>query len=362
MILVVGAGIAGLSCALALAPYGDVVVAERRSAAAANVGAGIQLSPNAVKALAAIGARDAVAARASRPAALEVRAAGRRSPLVRLDYDAGIERRFGAPYLTAARADLYAGLAEACAGHPSITVRHDLPVDAITFTADGFRAENLGEPAAFVVAADGVNSAIREKLFGDVAEETADIAWRGTAPQDGSPHTELTLASGAHLVRYAMAGGRDNMVLIAGRRRHPDAFASGPLGPRIAGVSSWTPWPIKVRRRARFHLGGAVLAGDASHAMPPFLAQGGAMAIEDAAVLGAAVATHGPTAAAAAAYAEARRARIRRVAAQTERQGAIYHLAPPLSLARDAVMRRLGPGAILAQVGWIYGFEPPARL
>jgi len=362
MILVVGAGIAGLSAALALAPYGDVVVAERRSAVAANAGAGIQLSPNAVKSLGAIGAREAVAARASRPSGLEVQAAGRRGSLVRLDYGAAIERRFGAPYLTAARADLAAALAEACAGRPSITIRHDFAVETLTPVEGGLLAPGLDEPAAFVVAADGVSSALRAKAFGDAPEDTPYIAWRGTAPDNGSPFTELTLARDAHLVRYAIAGDRDNMVLIAGNRLSPEMLASRPLGPRLAGVPGWTPWPIRVRRRLRFNTGAMALTGDAAHAMPPFLAQGGALAIEDAAVLGAAVATHGLSAAAASAYAAARRDRVRRIAAQTGRQGVIYHLASPMSLARDAVMRRMGPGGILSQVGWIYAFEPPTRL
>lgn len=360
MILIVGAGIAGLASALALAPFGDVVVAERRSAAAANAGAGIQLTPNAVKALAAIGAREAVAARASAPAGLRVGAAGRARPLVELDYESVMERRFGAPYLTAGRAALAEGLREAVATHPAISVRYDFAVDHLTPVGAGWRAEGDDGPADFVVVADGVGSSLRRQLFGDAAQETPHIAWRGTAALDGSDRTELTLSAGAHLVRYKMASGLDNVVLIDSRQRHPDALAQTPLGPAIVDVANWVPWPIKVRPRARFNHGGVALVGDAAHAMPPFLAQGGAMALEDATVLGAAVAAHGLTEAAAAAYGKARANRIRRLAAQTDRQGAIYHLGAPLSLARDAVMKRLGSDGVLSQIAWIYGWQPPA--
>jgi salicylate hydroxylase len=115
---------------------------------------------------------------------------------------------------------------------------------------------------------------------------------------------------------------------------------------------------MRVRPRHVFRAGPVAFTGDAAHAMLPFLAQGGAMAIEDAAVLGAAVARHGPGSQALAAYESARAARVRDVARQAERQGGIYHMAIPFSLARDAAMRHLGPDAVRARVDWIYRWQP----
>ena len=356
-ILIVGAGIAGLSAALALAPYGDVLVVERRSAVAANKGAGIQLSPNAVAALQAFGARDAVEAIATMPGGLVIHAAGRRAALAELDY-APLAARYGAPYLTAARNALHGALLATVALRPNIEVRYDTPVDRLD-GGRGWRAPGLPE-ARFAVAADGMNSSVRHALDGSQPHDGGAVAWRGTATGDDNPLTRLSLASGAHLVRYALKGQADNIVLVTGRAvRHPDALGKHPLGPEIAGVTGWTPWPIKVRRRHNYGAGTLALIGDAAHAMPPFLAQGGAMALEDAAVLGSAVRRHGLTDAARAAYARERQPRTRRLAAQTDQQGLIYHLPVPLAFARDAAMRRTGQDGVLKRVDWLYRWQPP---
>lgn len=347
MIVVVGAGIGGLAAALAAADHGEVLVLERRDETAANAGAGIQLSPNAVKALRVLGVEAAVLAAAARPEGLVIRAAGRRAPLVRVDYSA-FPARYGAPSVTIARGALHAALLATVRARPEITLRFNVPVTR----RDGAGLPEHNLHPRLLVVADGVGSA----LAGGAAQDTGAVAWRGRGSGSGRD-TVLTLGSGAHLVRYGIGDG-DNVVFVTGRTRDPAAFAASPIGPDLADVSGWTPWPIRVRARHVFTRGPVAFLGDAAHAMPPYLAQGGAMALEDAAVLKLALAADGPTEAALARYAALRAPRTRRVAADTARQGVLYHLPPPLSSGRDAVMSRLGPRAVLARVDWLYGWTP----
>ncbi|MCF3935601.1 FAD-dependent monooxygenase [Acuticoccus sp. M5D2P5] len=361
MIIVVGAGIAGLSAALALSDLDEILVLERRAAEAANSGAGIQLAPNAMKALQAIGAADRVAAAANRPDGLCVRAAGSPRPLSLLDYRSTMEARYGAPYLTAARAPLHGALLAEAAARPSITIRYDWRSTRLAADGDGWRVDGIDTPAALIVAADGVNSALRESLVGDTARPTGWIAWRGKGRTRPGNETELVLADDHHVVRYALSTENDNCVLVAHeRQRGPDALAKTRSGAHLRDVTDWMAWPMSVRQRHIYRAGKVAFIGDAAHAMLPFLAQGGAMAIEDAAVLRAAITTHGVGETALAAYEAAREPRTRRLAAQTVNQGRIYHLPAPLSLARDLAMRRLGAEGILSRVDWIYRWAPPA--
>lgn len=353
-VTVVGGGIAGLAAALALAPNVPVRVLERRASAATNEGAGIQLSPNAMKALVAIGAADAVAKAAHRPCGLSIRSG--RTEVVRVPYDT-MEVRFGAPSFVLARAALHDALLTAAARHGNIEVVADAGVSRVAGDANGWRIDN-GTVAPFLVAADGVSSTVRTIVAGDAPHETGWIAWRAMTA-GGAPDTVLSMVGGAHLVTYAApTDAQANVVYIAPERARPPTSPVGPLAPLLRSASGFSPWPVKVRQRHLWTLRRLAFVGDASHAMRPYLAQGAAMALEDAAVLGAAVAQHGPTEAALNVYRKWRAPRVRRVADQSFRQGMIYHLAAPLSFARNVAMARTGASGILDRLEWLYGWTP----
>ncbi|MEM0906766.1 MAG: FAD-dependent monooxygenase, partial [Pseudomonadota bacterium] len=258
-VLVVGAGIAGLCAALALRPHAEVLVLERRSHVAANAGAGIQLSPNAIKALDVIGAREVVEAHSTAPRGLHIGAAGRRAPLAEIDYGL-MEKRFGAPYRTASRAGLHEALLIAAA-QAGITICFDTTVDTLEPSGTGWVIPDAGAGdrggisarnggiAPLVIAADGVSSALRQRMLDDTPTETGACAWRGTAPmaEGESSFTRLTLSRQCHLVRYVLPDARDNAVFVSSLSRPPANLGDNPITTALTGVSQWVPWPIKVQ-------------------------------------------------------------------------------------------------------------------
>lgn len=375
MIVVAGGGIAGLASALALAPLGDILVLERREALASNEGAGIQLAPNAIKALRALGVEARVRAVAHRPGALQVLSGARH--VVRVPYDSAFESRFGAPSLTIARAVLHRALLDAALEHPRVTLVADRAVERARLTQEGWVVPGPGgaaEGVRWLVAADGVNSAVRRDILGDAPHDTGWVAWRGrsTGPADAEAgpsagpgpgeeprtnETTLTMAPGCHLVRYPIsdaAAASANLVYV--ERAGGDA-PGGATGVPVA-AQDWVPWPIRTREPHVYRSQSLAFVGDAAHAMRPFLAQGAAMALEDAAVLGLAAARYGTTDDALEAYERARAKRVRRVADLSTRQGQIYHMAAPFSHARDLAMTRLGPRAIGARIAFVYDYTP----
>ena len=383
--LIAGAGIAGLTSALALAKAGFEVLVFERAPAREEFGAGLQLSPNATRVLAKLGVLEAVAARALAPRGVQVLRGRDEAPLSRLDLS-GAEARWGAPYLTIHRADLAEVLAQACAAHPEIDIRsgHEL----VGYGADANKVRvalkrglvSLSEEGDLLIGADGLRSKVREKLLPDPADApvfTGRVAFRATLPALSPQEPVVTLRMGrrAHLVQYALRGGSlVNLVAVieanwrgapsdhpwdgeADRPALEAAFADWSRATRalIGAPQSWRAWPLYVRPSLlSFASGRVALAGDAAHPMVPFLAQGAAQAIEDAGALSLALAS-APIPDALAAYSQARVARATRVQREALSQARLYHMSGPLAFARDMAMRALGQQGLMRRYDWLYG-------
>jgi salicylate hydroxylase len=385
-ILVVGAGIGGLTAALTLARAGIDVTVIERAQTLSEVGAGIQLSPNASRILVNLGLGGALHDAAVYPDAIRIFSTRSGGEVATLPLGAHFAARYGAPYLVIHRADLQTALLAACSTRGTIDVRLGIGITAIHDTGGSIElVTDTGERLAgdALIGADGVRSAIRtDVLAGPPAAPSGRIAFRATIPIALAPDayrqvTCVWMAPHAHLVHYPIAGGRLlNLVAVAegempaGTWSEPAqrdealaAIRGGTSWPRsaddlLAKPDAWTKWALcDVDPRFAWTKGRITLLGDAAHAMLPFAAQGGAMAIEDAEVLASALATDLDIAEALTAYEAARKPRVTAVVDLAASNGRIYHLANLPAVLRDTALRALPARFALQRQDWIYAWR-----
>lgn len=307
-VAIIGAGIAGLTTALALDRAGLNCSVYEQAAELTEVGAGLQLAPNAVRELRRLGLGAALDEVAVRPAAIEMRrwddgALITSTPL------AGCEQRYGAPYLTVHRADLHGCLAAAL---PAGTVFLGARLTGLTERPDRIDltfADGRTANADVVVGADGIHSVVRELLVSDRPRFSGQTIYRGLVPAAGvpelaeDPKVRLWLGPDQHCVCYPVSGG-DRISFGA---TTPAAgwdteswTATGRAADLVRAYRGWHPavtallsaagpvrrWALHDRDTIeRWSTDRLTLAGDAAHPMLPFLAQGANQAVEDAVVL-----------------------------------------------------------------------------
>ncbi|WP_425246240.1 FAD-dependent monooxygenase [Streptomyces sp. NEAU-NA10] len=349
--IVVGAGIGGLAATLCLRRAGCEVTLVERTARFTEVGAGIQLAPNATRVLRRLDLLDAVAAQAARPSHLSFRTWSDGAEICRYALGRAAEDAFGAPYLQVHRADLHQALAAAV---PPRSVRLNTLVVGIgqdddsawVTTASGERLD-----AELVVAADGVRSPARRWLFG--AEEalySGTAAYRALLPAAevadlDVPDYGIWVGPGRHFVHYWVRPGELlNVVAVFRAEAARESWtARAEPGEQLREFEGWDARVLRVLERvgqvfrygihtraplARWNVGRVTLLGDSAHAMVPFQAQGAAQAIMDAAVLGDALAgvTPADVPAALDRYVRLRLSTATRVQAGSARAGEEYHL------------------------------------
>jgi salicylate hydroxylase len=393
-IFVAGAGIGGLTAALALAAKGFRVVILEKSERLEEAGAGLQLSPNASRVLIDLGLKPRLAARAVIPDAVSIMSARLGREIARLPLGEEASTRAGAPYWVVHRADLQAALQAHVNDNPDIELRlgcqfEDLAPHAKGLTVVQRRGTTRQQEVALaLVGADGIWSTVRQHLFPQAQPQFSGlIAWRGTLEatqlprEQASRRVQLWMGPNAHLVAYPISGARQiNVVaVVAGTWNRPGWSAPGdiaelktmfaspqwPAAARmlIGAVDEWRKWALfTVPGGGEWTDGAVALLGDAAHAMLPFAAQGAGMAIEDAAVLakclGETQNESGPAIAVAMQrYARLRRPRVSRVQRAARQSGRIYHLTGPAAYARDLAIRAMGPKRMLARQDWIYDWR-----
>ncbi|MEO0542596.1 MAG: FAD-dependent oxidoreductase [Pseudomonadota bacterium] len=359
---IVGGGIAGLTCALALSRSGHKVTLHERAPVLEEVGAGIQLSPNATKPLFELGLSSALNAVASAPRSIDMYAGHSSVLIASIPLGPEAERRYGAPYYVIHRADLQRTLAEACAKEPNLKICLGSQIGVVH--TNNSHARVGSDTFDLLIAADGVNSAIRRQHFDVLAQPSGLVAWRTTIPMDERPaffareRTTLCIAKNTHLVTYPIGSGTElNAVAILPQGTEPeDGFSKwNNKVAQIKDCGEWLAWPLnQVPTLPRWTSGRMVLLGDAAHAMLPFAAQGGASAIEDAVSLAKCIRKSDALSTNLQLWEKQRKKRVESIAALAMRNRWIYHLSGPMALARNMVMKGLGPQRLLAQQDWIY--------
>ncbi|MDX1715521.1 MAG: FAD-dependent monooxygenase [Anderseniella sp.] len=380
-IRIAGAGIAGLASAIALARAGHQVSVHEQASRIEEVGAGLQLGPNAVRALESLGAWQRLEPATVAPAAICVHDAASDRSLSRLTLGTTFARRFGAPYRVAHRADLLNALKAEAAALDGIEVHTGQRLTGLDLANPDkpvlrFNGEALSCDLA--VAADGIRSAARQAIAAHVSpRQTGDVLYRAMCPASALPddidttNVHMWLSPGAHVVAYGVSGGKrinivasvagaapvDGWNALASRDQVLSAFPSAcaRLRALLNEPANWLAWSAAdLEPFDGWSKGHAILVGDAAHATLPHLAQGAAMALEDAVELAKHVGDGTGIAAALARFEATRKPRTSRITLGSRTQGRIYKMSGPSALARNLAMKLLPASRQLERLAWIY--------
>jgi salicylate hydroxylase len=394
-VIVAGAGIGGLTAALALARNGFRALVFEQAERLEETGAGIQLSPNATRILIGLGLADRLRPHVVAPTAVRVLGARSGREIVRIPLGEQAAQRYGAPYWIIHRGDLQAALSAAATQDLNVVVRLGMALEdfashphGVTVSLRG-RGSLWSEHGQALIAADGLWSASRRRLgHKDEPRFAGRTAWRAlvpateVAPEFREPMIHLWLARDAHLVHYPVKGGRlINLVVITtdawSGRTWSEAVSRIDLLQRCATTrwapqadslirlpDAWLKWALyDYRPLANFAHGAVALLGDAAHPTLPFLAQGAAMAIEDATVAAQCLMRMPDNPEDAwKTYSAIRRGRTRKVQRLAARNGERYHRSGVAAMSRNTAMRLMAGERLLHHYDWLYDWRPPAAL
>ena len=387
-VAIAGGGVGGLAAALALSRSGHQIELFEKAAIFSEIGAGIQLGPNATRLLQAWGLTDALRACSFSPQRLQVKSAVSSRVLGELMLGNDMVARYGAPYVTLHRADLH-GLLLQAVQQSAVVLRTDSVVQSFQQTAHtvALQTSHGVQDTDVLVAADGLWSSIRALLLNDgLPRRTGHLAYRALIQQAALPerlrshNVTAWLGPNMHAVQYPVRSGDWLNVVVFIHGNVPGDFQNwnhsanaadlkgalqgscAALQDLLQAVPDWRLWVMHDRTpmqgAQQMAQGRVALLGDAAHPMRPYLAQGAGMAIEDAAELGLVLngATPPNSPAALQHYAANRWQRSARVQARALRNGQIFHATGPVSWARDVAIKLMGER--LLDMPWLYGYRP----
>ena len=377
-VAIVGAGIAGLVSALAFARKGVACTVIERVAKLQEVGAGLQLSPNATFVLGKLGLQDELQQVWREPDNICLVSGATLAPLTSISAKTLAHSRWGSPYASIHRATLQKVLLDAAEADPLITLKLDC----------GFQTQEdvveMNDSSDLVIGADGVWSKFRAFVpKSGTPQFSGMVAWRFIIPEKDAPsflnprNVTAFVGPHAHIVAYPLKdAGAFNVVALSTGRNPGETWAAD-CNPTFrsemtAQFCNWhrdirtllayapkpTWWPLFGVSNGRWTDGQSrILIGDAAHAMTPFAAQGAAMAIEDAYELAGVSTGNAALSDALLFFERSRQHRVSRVRSRGAFNKFAYHARGPVRLARDFVLKIRRPEHVAADLDWLYGYK-----
>ena len=383
-VLIAGGGIGGLTAALGLARAGFAAIVLEKASTLGEIGAGIQLGPNAFHAFDWLGVGDTARSMAVYIDELRLMDAMTAEPIAVVPLDDPFRTRFGNPYAVVHRGDLHGVLLKACQDSPLVDLRTSAEVarydqDGSTVTATLASGDRV--TGAALIGADGLWSNVRKQVVGDAAPRVSGHStYRSVIPTAAMPEAlrwnAATLWAGpkCHIVHYPLSGWKVFNLVVTYHNDAPAPVAGEPVPtaevhrgfghihdlPRqiIEHGRDWRLWVLCDRDPVEDWVDGRVaLLGDAAHPTLQYYAQGACMAMEDSVCLAHMLTRHdGDIDAALPAYRDARLVRTARVQLGSRAIGDhIYHAAGVHAQVRNAIMRGMSTGDYYDRLAWLYG-------
>jgi 2-polyprenyl-6-methoxyphenol hydroxylase-like FAD-dependent oxidoreductase len=382
-ILIAGGGIGGLAAALALAQKNIASLVLEKASQLGEIGAGIQLGPNAFHCFDRLGVGEAARQMAVYIDQLRLMDAMEDGEITHIDLGAGFRARYGNPYAVVHRGDLHGVLLAACRAHPAIELEVSSEVagyeqDGASVVARLGNGESLAGSA--LVGADGLWSNVRRQVVGDGAPRVSGhTTYRSVIPTERMPEdlrwNAATLWAGpkCHIVHYPLSGWKVFNLVVTYHNDAPEPVAGKPVATEevrrgfthiceraqdiIRHGEDWRMWVLCDREPVDKWVDGRVaLLGDAAHPMLQYMAQGACMAMEDAVCLADSLANHDTMEGALENYRDRRVLRTARVQLMSRAMGDhVYHPDGPHAALRNAIMSAKSQAEWYAALDWLYG-------
>jgi 3-hydroxybenzoate 6-monooxygenase len=383
-VLVAGGGIGGLAAALALVRQGFSVKVLEQSPAIGEIGAGIQLGPNAFHAFDALGVGERARARAVYTDCMVMHDALDEQEVARIPTGEAFRQRFGNPYAVIHRVDVHLSLLEGAQATGRVEFLTSTRVESIEQTDGGVTvscANGQQHCGQALIGADGGKSVVRAQYVGDPPRVTGHVVYRAVVDKADFPENlrwnaaSIWVGPNCHLVHYPLRGGEQYNVVVTfhsreteewgvteGSREEVQSYFQDicPKARQLIELPrSWKRWATADREPiGTWVFGRATLLGDAAHPTTQYMAQGACMALEDGVTLGEALRVHGNDwGTALALYQRSRVARTARIVLSAREMGRIYHAKGVERLVRNDLWKGRTPERFYDAMEWLYGWN-----